>query len=121
MPPATMPTMAAATASVAAAGTPAASNSGANASPVAGPPVSVTDPARTPISGFCPSATATPAPIRFCANAIAVENRKKMITAGPPTRSSPTLAPKPMVVKNAIISGDCSVVSNLTGSRSRRG
>ena len=44
-----------------------------------------------------------------------VEKRKKMTTAGPPTRSSATLAPKPMVVKNAIISGACSVVSNLSG------
>ena len=38
-----------------------------------------------------------------------VENRKKTTTAGPPTRSSATLAPNPMVVKNAIINGDCSV------------
>ena len=110
-----MPTIAAATASVAAAGTPAASNSGANARPVAGPPVSVTDPASTPINGFCPSATATPAPITFCMNAMTLENTKKTTTAGPPTRRSATLAPNPMVVKNAIISGDCSVVSNLTG------
>ncbi len=65
-----MPTIAAATASVAAAGTPAASNSGANARPVAGPPVSVTDPASTPINGCCPSAIATPAPITFCMNAM---------------------------------------------------
>ncbi len=43
-----------------------------------------------------------------------VENRKKTTTAGPPTRSSATLAPNPMVVKKAIINGDCSVVSNLT-------
>jgi hypothetical protein len=107
--------MAAATASVAAAGTPAASNSGANARPVAGPPVSVTDPASTPINGLCPSTIATPTPRTFWRNAMTVENRKKMTTAGPPTRSSATLAPNPMVVKNAIISGDCSVVSNLTG------
>jgi hypothetical protein len=110
-----MPTMAAATARVAAAGTPAASNSGANARPVAGPPVSVTEPASTPINGFCPSAIATPAPITFWTNAMTVESRKKRTTAGPPTRSSATLAPNPIVVKNAIISGDCSAVSNLTG------
>src|SRR5688572_25385422 len=50
-PPETMPTIAAATASVAAPGTPACSNNGANAKPVAGPPVRVTDPASTPING----------------------------------------------------------------------
>ena len=59
-PPETMPTIAEATASVAADGTPASSNSGANASPVAGPPVSVTDPASTPSSGGWPSSVAMP-------------------------------------------------------------
>ena len=37
-----------------------------------------------------------------------------MRTSGPPTRSSAKLAPKPTDVKNAIISGGCSVVSNVT-------
>ena len=64
-----MPTIAADTASVAAPGTPALSNSGANASPVAGPPVSVTDPASTPNSGCSPSAIATTAPSTFCSAA----------------------------------------------------
>ena len=36
------------------------------------------------------------------------------MTCGPPRRSSGTLAPKPMLVKKAIISGACSVVSNFT-------
>ena len=42
------------------------------------------------------------------------ESRKKTSTCGPPTRSSDRLAPKPIVVKNAIISGACSVVSKVT-------
>ena len=51
------PIMAAATAIGAGArSTPAASNCGAKASPVAGPPVSVTDPHSTPNSGGCPMA-----------------------------------------------------------------
>jgi hypothetical protein len=114
MPPDTMPTIAAATANVPAAGTPAASKSGANASPVAGPPVSVTDPASTPINGCCPRAIALTIPIRFCATAASVEIAKNTRTSGPPTRSSETLAPKPIDVKNAIISGVCSVVSSVT-------
>ena len=77
-PPETMPTIAEATASVAADGTPASSNSGANASPVAGPPVSVTDPASTPSSGGCPSSVAMPRPSTFCAMAASVEATKKI-------------------------------------------
>ena len=50
----TMPTIAAAIATVAAPGTPACSNAGANARPVAGPPVSVTEPFSTPNSGCMP-------------------------------------------------------------------
>ena len=73
MPPHTIPTIAAATASVAAPVTPACSKSGANASPVAGPPVSVTEPASTPIRGGTPIAAATTAPIRFCSTATTVE------------------------------------------------
>lgn len=37
---------------------------------------------------------------------------QKSITCGPPTFSRLMLAPSPMLVKKAIISGDCSVVSN---------
>ena len=37
---------------------------------------------------------------------------QKISTWGPPTRSSPRLAPRPMLVKNAIMSGVWSVVSN---------
>ena len=107
--------MAAATASVAAAGTPAASKSGANARPVAGPPVSVTDPASTPISGCWPSAYAAPTPRRSVPTAITEDRMKNSTTAGPPTRSSDRLAPNPIVVKNAIISGDCSVGVNVSG------
>ena len=39
-------------------------------------------------------------------------SRKKSSTCGPPTLSSDRLAPKPTVVKNAIINGACSRVSN---------
>ena len=39
-----------------------------------------------------------------------------MSTCGPPTRSTDRLAPNPTVVKNAICSGSCSMVSNLTGT-----
>ena len=51
----------------------------------------------------------------FCTTAISVDSTKKSSTAGPPTRSSDRLAPKPIVVKNAIISGACSVVVNVSG------
>ena len=85
------------------------SNSGANARPVAGPPVRVTDPASTPISGCWPISIAVTAPTTFWAMATTVENRKNTSTSGPPTRSSDRLAPKPMVVKKAICSGAASV------------
>ena len=42
------------------------------------------------------------------------DRRRTRSTSGPPTRSSDTLAPKPTDVKNAIISGVCSVVSSVT-------
>ena len=118
-PPLTMPTIAAATATVAAPGTPACSNAGAKASPVAGPPVRVTEPVRTPNSGCMPSGTASAIPTTFCSTARTVDSRKKMSTCGPPTRSSDRLAAKPMVVKNAIIIGVWSRVSNTIGSNPR--
>ena len=120
MPPATMPTIADATASVAAPATPAAANSGAKARPVAGPPVSVTDPASTPISGCWPRSWAVPAPTTFWTSAITTASRKKRSTCGPPTRSSDRLAAKPIVVKNAIISGGWRAVSKVIGAQSGR-
>ena len=114
IPPVTMPTMAEATARVEAPFTPACSKSGAKARPVAGPPVSVTDPASTPSSGGTPRPAATAAPARFWRTATAVARARKTATAGPPERRSGTLAPKPIEVKNAIMSGACSVVSNVT-------
>ena len=45
--------------------TPAFSNAGAKAKAVPGPPARETDPAKAPTSGFCPSALASPIPIRF--------------------------------------------------------
>ena len=106
MPPATMPTMAEATASVAAPGTPACSKSGANASPVAGPPMRVSEPAITPRRGGAPSARARPTPTRFCTAPTAVAIARSRATAGPPRRSNGRLAPKPMAVKKATMSGD---------------
>ena len=53
-PPQTIPAIAAATAIDGAPTTPACSNAGANARPVAGPPVSVTEPTSTPNSGIEP-------------------------------------------------------------------
>ena len=114
-PPETMPTIAAATARVAAPATPACSNSGAKANPVAGPPVRVTEPASTPISGCWPSSQAVRPPTTFCTTAISVASTKNSSTAGPPTRSSPTLAPKPIEVKNAIMAGVCNAVSKRIG------
>ncbi len=57
--------MAAAIAAVAAPGTPCRSNAGANARPVAGPPVNVTDPFRTPKSGCMPIGIAMTMPTTF--------------------------------------------------------
>ena len=53
-------------------------------------------------------------PTTFCTIANTVASRKKRRTCGPPIFSSDRLAPKPMVVKKAIMSGLCSVVSNVT-------
>ena len=113
-PPDTMPIIAADTASVAAPLTPASSKSGAKASPVAGPPVSVTDPASTPISGCSPSAHATPAPTTFCSAAATDATIIMTSTSGPPRASTRTLAPKPTEAKNVFCSGTCSAVSKAT-------
>ena len=75
----------------------------------------MTDPASTPISGFCPSAIATRPPMMFCSAATMVEMTKKMTTRKPPRTSSATLAPNPTDAKNAFCSGVCSVVSNFSG------
>jgi len=112
-PPLMIPNMAAATAMVLAPVTPAFSNNGAKARPVAGPPVKVTEPARTPNRGFRPRRTARPAPRTFWKMAATVAMMKKSKTCGPPTLRSRRLAPKPMVVKKAIINGSCSVVSKV--------
>ena len=92
--------------------TPARSNSGANASPVAGPPVRVVEPASTPNSGCRPKPVATAMPSRFCATANTLASSRNSITWRPLIRSSQTLALKPMVVKNVIISGLCRPVSS---------
>ena len=110
-----MPTIAAATATVAAPGTPACSNAGANARPVAGPPVSVTEPFSTPNSGCMPERHRQQRRRRRSAAPRApCEQQEEDTTCGPPTLSSDRLAPKPTVVKNAIISGVCSRVSNVS-------
>jgi len=53
-PPVMIPKVAEVRARVPAPTSPASSSSGANASPVAGPPTSLTEPAITPINGFSP-------------------------------------------------------------------
>ncbi len=63
-----MPPIATAIATDDAPTTPASSNSGANARPVAGPPVSVTEPASTPNSGCSPKPTAIRMPTTFCSD-----------------------------------------------------
>ncbi len=56
----------------------------------------------------------------FWTAAITTASRKKRSTCGPPTRSSDRLAAKPIVVKNAIISGACRAVSKVIGAQSGR-
>ena len=53
-------------------------------------------------------------PRTFWATATTVAARRKITTAGPPVRSRRTLAPKPIEVKKAIISGVCSAVSSCS-------
>ncbi len=104
-PPDMIPHMAAAIATVAAPGTPARSKSGANASPVAGPPVSVTELQSTPNNGCMPRGTATRIPAMFCTTANKPDTTKNRTTWGPPTLRRDRLAQNPMVVKNAIMRG----------------
>ncbi len=65
-PPNTMPNVAEVSASVPAPTRPALSSSGAKASPVAGPPTRVTEPAMTPSSGCSPKPRAMAMPRKFC-------------------------------------------------------
>ena len=118
-PPSTIPAIAEATAIDSAPVTPASSNSGANARPVAGPPVSVVDPASTPNSGCRSKPTATAMPNRFWNTANALAMPRKIITWVPLIRSSLRLAFMPMVVKKAIISGVCRLVSSTNSVVSR--
>lgn len=76
-------------------------------------PVKVTDPFSTPKSGCCPRSVASPAPITFCTMASTEHSNVKISTCGPPTFSNDRLAPKPMVVKKAIISGAWRRVSKV--------
>ena len=110
-PPTTIPAIAEATAIDSAPSTPASSNSGAKARPVAGPPVSVVEPASTPNSGCRSKPTATAMPSRFCATANTVASARNTSTWRPLIFSSHRLALMPTVVKNATISGPCRLVS----------
>ena len=74
----------------------------------------MTEPASTPNSGGCPSSCRQNRAHDVLEYRDQRREPKKIRTSGPPTRSSERLAPKPIVVKNAIISGVCSVVSKLT-------
>ena len=81
--------------------TPACSKSGANANPVAGPPVRVTDPARTPKKGAARGAERP----GFDQVLNDGENRRrdeKQNDLRSADASRATLAPNPMVVKKAM-------------------
>ena len=73
------------------------------------------EPASTPNSGCKPNRLATPMPIRFCTMAKALARARNRATWLPLIRSSDRLALVPMVVKKAIISGACRLVSSLNG------
>jgi len=111
-PPQMMPAIAAVMARVSAPCSPASSNSGAKAMPVAGPPVSVAEPASTPNIGCRSNIQATPMPTRFCSTANRLASTRKIITWRPLTRSRRRLALMPRVVKNATISGTFRLVSS---------
>src|SRR3546814_6200317 len=62
---------------------PACSDRGAKARPVAGPPVSVAEPASTPNIGSSPNDVATPIPTRFCTPANPDASARNTITCLP--------------------------------------
>ena len=107
-----MPAIAAVTAIDSAPRRPAASNAGAKARPVAGPPVSVAEPASTPNIGCRSNSHATVMPTRFCTTAKKVASNRNSTTGQPLALSRRKLALMPTVAKNAIINGDCRVVSS---------
>ncbi len=109
-----MPKVAEVSARVPAPTSPAFSSSGANASPVAGPPTKVTEPAITPSRGCSPKPRAMAIPRKFCTKQKTVAKTRKMTTWSPPARSSARLAPIPMVLKNATLSTGCAAVSSCT-------
>ena len=83
---------------------------------MAGPPVSVVEPASTPNSGGRSKPIATAMPSRFCATAKIDASTRNTTTCLPLMRSRRTLALKPMVVKNATISGVCRLVSSVNST-----
>ena len=109
-----MPAVAAVSASGPAPRRPACSNTGAKASPVAGPPTSVTEPAITPSSGFSPKPSAMAMPVKFCTKQKSVASTRKTSTWMPPTRSRARLALMPMEVKKATLRVDWRAVSSWT-------
>ena len=113
-PPMTIPAIAAAIATDSAAATPAAANCGANANAVAGPPVSAAGPISTPNKGDSPKATAVTMPIKLWITAKNVASARNTSACRVPAFNKPTLALRPMDVKNAVINGACKVVSNFT-------
>ena len=78
---------------------------GREARPVAGPPVSVTDPAARPSTDVDPAPHATPQPTTFCNTATMKARMKNVKTSGPPRRSSARLAAKPIEAKKVFCAG----------------
>ena len=113
-PPATMPDMAAAIATLSADGTPAAANCGAKASAVAGPPVSAVELMSTPSSGGSPKALTMAIPTTPCRIARKAANARNSSAWPLPERSSERLALKPIEVKKAVINAGCKEVSSVT-------
>src|SRR3546814_12917161 len=87
---------------------PASSNRGANARPVAGPPVSVAEPASTPNIGSSPNDVATPIPTRFCTTAYPDATARNTITCLPLIFSSATEPLPPLGVQQEPINAPAS-------------
>ena len=90
-----IPNIAAATAMVAAPDTPAFSKSGAKARPVAGPPVRVTEPLRTPNRGWSPKGRAMRMPRTFWRTAKTVAAEEEPDDLGPADLEQADAGPEP--------------------------
>jgi hypothetical protein len=82
-----------------------------HAAPVPWPPDKVIDPASRPISGSSPSSVAMPIPRAFCSSSRPTTTIRKVPSTLPPARRLARLALRPMVAKNASISGSFRLIS----------